>query len=372
MKTKTMVKKTELENEKFLFDYLNTYTPSGMEHLGFQVWIDEIEKIVPKDNIKVYKNNNVTAKLGVEDPKSVVILEAHVDEISWRISYISEDGMISVVRNGGSDSAIAPSKTGVIHHKNGMLNGVFGYPAIHVRERTNEKAPKVEELRFDTGYNKEELTEIGVKVGNIITFNDSPQILADRYIVGRALDNKLGGYIILQAFKRYNEYLKSNNIKPSVEVIIANCISEEVGLYGAKILAKDLVNVYGLDKIHSALVVDVTHDTSVEKTNRHKEGNIKCGLGPVIEHSAQCHYKLNEIIENIARIKEIQYQDAVGSFGNDTVSFYENGINTAIVGIPLKYMHSTVEMASIDDINAIVELFYEYLVNVQDSFHSNL
>lgn len=353
-----------LENKEFLMEYLKTYTPSGMEHIGFDIWNEYAKQIVGDSNVDIASNNNTVANYNVDAAKKIVILEAHVDEISWRISKISEDGNISVIRNGGSDAVIAPSKTGVIHLGNGeTIKGVFGIAAIHVRGRGNESAPKVEDLRFDTGYNKEELSKKGVRVGQIITFDDQPFILGDKYICGRALDNKLGGYIILEALKKFKAHFDKNNAVPSIGVIVANCISEEVGLYGARILAQELKAKYK-DKISGALVVDVTHDTTVDKTNQHKEGVVKCGDGAVIEHSAQCHYNITKMFEEVAEENKIKYQHAIGGFGNDTVSFYETGINTAILAIPLKYMHTTTEVADMADINAIIDIFYHSLIGL--------
>lgn len=340
-------------SKNFLVDYLKTYTPSGEEELGNHIWNEEAYKYAD-DVIRLEYENTCAflyADLKKRTPKTIV-LEAHVDEISWRISNIEENGIIRVVRNGGSDSMIAPSKTGIIHvGKFTKIKGVFGFPAIHVREENGEIKPK--DLMFDTGYTKKELLEKDVHVGQIITFDDEPIFLGDKYISGRALDNKLGGFIILEVLKR----LKQENYVPNNHLVFANCISEEVGLYGAKLLPLQLKKL-GYE-ISDALVVDVTHHTDTDTIEKSIEGEVLCGSGAVIEHSAQCHKKIKNIYTNVAKENGFKFQHAIGSFGNDTVSFYEHGIPTSILAIPLKYMHTTVETAHLDDVESIIKIFIE-------------
>src|SRR5690606_26500970 len=113
-----------------------------------------------------------------------VVIEAHSDEISWFVNYISDDGYLYVRRNGGSDAAIAPSMRVNLHTAKGVVSGVFGWPAIHVRDIAKDQVPKVHELFIDIGAeNKAEVLEMGIHVGTVATFSDGLTEMNNRYYV---------------------------------------------------------------------------------------------------------------------------------------------------------------------------------------------
>ena len=128
-----------------------------------------------------------------------VVIEAHADEISWFVNHISKDGFIHVIRNGGSDYVIAPSKKVNIHTSKGIVEGVFGWPAIHTRHGDGKVVPKLENIFIDVGAkNKEEVLEMGIHVGCVITFTDELWLMNEKFYTGRALDNRMGGFCIAQ------------------------------------------------------------------------------------------------------------------------------------------------------------------------------
>jgi putative aminopeptidase FrvX len=341
-------------SKEFLYEYLNSYSPVAQEGEGQKVWIDYVNDYVDEMSVDAYGTAYGLIKSGVESPKKVVI-EAHCDEISWMISHIDADGYIYVVRHGGSDQQIAPSKTVVVHtRKNGRIRGVFGWPAIHVR-KDKEESPSLDNIFIDVAASsKEQVAQMGIEVGNIVTFDDQLFEMGE-YYVGKALDNKIGGYIIAEVVRR----LKETNTKLPFDLYVVNSVQEEVGLYGARMIANRI-------KPDVALVTDVCHITKSPMYNVKKDCETIGGNGCAIEHTAQNHRQLIELFRECGDENDIKYQLTIGSYGNDTMGFFlaDGGIPTAIVATPLKYMHTTVEMAHKDDVESVIKMFIEALKNL--------
>lgn len=338
-------------SKEFLYEYLNAYSPVAQESEGQKVWTDYLYKYVDEIHHDHYGTAYGVIKSGVKDAKKVVI-EAHCDEISWMISHIDSDGYVYVVRHGGSDQQIAPSKTVVIHtRKNGKLKGVFGWPAVHVR-KGKEQAPSLDNIFIDVAaHSKDEVSEMGIEVGNIVTFDDRLFEMGD-YYVGKALDNKIGGYIIAEVTRR----LVEQKIKLPYDLYVVNSVQEEVGLYGARMIANRI-------KPDVALVTDVCHITKSPMYNVKKDCETIGGNGCAIEHTAQNHRQLIEMFRECGDENDIKYQLTIGSYGNDTMGFFlaDGGIPTAIIATPLKYMHTTVEMAHKDDVESVIKMYIQSL-----------
>jgi putative aminopeptidase FrvX len=338
-------------SKEFLYEYLNAYSPVAQESEGQKVWTDYLYKYVDEIHHDHYGTAYGVIKSGVKNAKKVVI-EAHCDEISWMISHIDSDGYVYVVRHGGSDQQIAPSKTVVIHtRKNGRIKGVFGWPAVHVR-KGKEQAPSLDNIFIDVAaHSKDEASEMGIEVGNIVTFDDRLFEMGD-YYVGKALDNKIGGYIIAEVTRR----LVEQKIKLPYDLYIVNSVQEEVGLYGARMIANRI-------KPDVALVTDVCHITKSPMYDVKKDCETIGGNGCAIEHTAQNHRQLIEMFRECGDENDIKYQLTIGSYGNDTMGFFlaDGGIPTAIIATPLKYMHTTVEMAHKDDVESVIKMFIQSL-----------
>lgn len=349
----------------FIYKYLNAYAPVGQETEGQRIWTNEIKKYV--DRVEKDPYGTVVATIQSEstalpgERKSVVI-EAHCDEIAWIVTHIESDGFLRVKRHGGSDNMIAPSKDVVVHtHDGKTINGVFGWPAIHTRKKYVEEGPDQHELWVDLGLrHKEMVVDAGVEVGNLITFNDPLRKIGE-YWVGRSLDNKIGGYIIAEVARR----IKERDLKFWFDLHIVNSVQEEVGLYGAKMIAKKL----GADL---ALVHDVCHNTNTPRMDKSKDGEINGGDGPTIQYTAQNHRMINSLIRKVAEEYYIPLQLEVGSYGNDTMAFFLENTPTAIISTPLKYMHTTVEMAHENDVEYAIELFIATLENITPEFMNEL
>ena len=345
------------KNKQFLQNYLNAYSPVGQETEGQTIWTDYIKPYVDFLYTDAYGTSYGVRRHKAKSGDSIkpymhkVVIEAHCDEIAWIITNIEADGMIRVKRHGGSDNMIAPSKTVMIHtHTGTKVKGVFGWPAIHTRKAYVEKGYEQEELWVDTGLKDlAAVNKAGVEVGNLITFDDQFHEMGD-YYVGRSLDNKIGGYIIAEALRKIHE----DNIKLPFDLYVVNSVQEEVGLHGAKKIAKHL-------QADLALVHDVCHATDTPKINKAKDGDNKGGLGPCIEYTAQNHRGINKMLREIADDKKLPIQLTVGSMGNDTMAFFMENTPTAILATPLRYMHSTCEMAHKKDVKTCIKMFIEFL-----------
>lgn len=340
-------------NKKFLYDYLNAYAPVAQEQEGQRIWVDYVSPYVDEMFIDSYGTSVGTRFTMVNNHSALnVVIEAHCDEIAWIITHIESDGMIRVKRHGGSDNMIAPSKTVMIHtHDGKKLRGLFGWPAIHTRAEYTSKGYDQHELWVDMGLkDKAAVVKAGVEVGNLITFDTQLEEIGD-YYVGRSLDNKIGGYIIAEALRT----IVDKDITLPYNLHVVNSVQEEVGLHGAKKIAKHL-------KADLALVHDVCHNTNTPKIDKAKDGDNKGGDGPCLEYTAQNHRKINTMLRKVAKKNKIPVQLTVGSMGNDTMAFFMENTPTAILATPLKYMHTTVEMAHKKDVKNCIKLFVEFLV----------
>lgn len=351
-----------MESKKFLEEYLNSYTPVGEEHEGQKIWMDYVSNYTNEQKLDPYGTAYCLLKSNNENAQRVVI-ESHVDEICWMVSHIESSGMLRVKRNGGSDNMIASSKTVVVRTHNGEYHrGVFGSPAVHVRKSYTEMSPDQHELWIDMGTDLEGVKAMGIEVGNMAIFDDKFSQIGNYYTC-RALDNKIGGYIIAETVR----YISENNIELPFDLYVVNSVQEEVGLHGAKMIAQRL-------KPDFALVHDVCHNTDTPKMDKAKDCDVKGGLGPSIQYTAQNHRGALKQIRKVAEENEIPLQLEIGSYGNDTMGFFlaNGGIPTAIISTPLKYMHTTVEQAHVEDVNNAIKLFVETLKSIDDTFLNGL
>jgi putative aminopeptidase FrvX len=345
------------QSEQFLSKYLNNTAPTGFEMPGQQLWLDYI-----KPYIHDYKVDNYGTVYGIINPESDyrVVIEAHADEIGWYVNHISKDGFIRVIRNGGSDVVITPSMRVNIHTAKGLVRGVFGWPAIHVRQGSDANlAPTLDNIFIDIGADsKEEVEEMGIHVGCVITFDDGFEIINNRYYTGRALDNRIGGFCIAEVARLLHE----NNIKLPFGLYIVNSVQEEVGLRGAEMVTHSI-------KPHVAIITDVSHNTNTPLMKAEKLGDIKGGAGPDLTVAPAVHNNLLKMIIETAREKGIPYQMSASSrvTGTDTDAFaYSNGgVPSALISLPLKYMHTTVEMAHKDDVENVIRLIYETIQKLE-------
>ncbi len=339
--------------QNFLFKYLNNSSPTGYEASGQKIWLEYLYPYIDDTFTDSYGN-----AVGIINPKAAykVVIEAHADEISWYVNYISKEGYIYVIRNGGSDYEITPSMRAKIHVEGNTIPAVFGWPAIHVRDDKKSKTPEIETAILDCGCSSdEEVAKLGIHVGSVVTFDADLITLNERYLAGRGLDNRIGGFMIAQVAKKLYE----NKIKLPFGLYIVNAVQEEVGLRGASMVAHHI-------KPDLAVITDVTHDTQTPHYNKIKQGDIACGKGPVLTHAPAVQHTVLKLLIEAAKNNNIpiQWQASSRTTGTDTDAFAYcgAGIPSALISLPLKYMHTTVEMVHKKDIEQIIELFYQFLV----------
>ncbi|MEO8665604.1 MAG: M28 family peptidase [Ignavibacteria bacterium] len=344
------------ESFEFLEKYINNPSPTGYESGGQRIWLDYITPYIDD-----YISDTYGTMVGVINPdeKYRVVIEAHADEISWYVNYITDEGYIYVVRNGGSDHQIAPSKRVNIHTKKGIVKAIFGWPAIHVRDKKKEDHATLENIILDCGCkNKKEVLALGVHVGSVVTYEDTLMVLNDTYYVGRALDNRIGGFMIAEVARLVKE--KKNKL--GFGLYIVNSVQEEIGLRGAEMIARKI-------KPDVAIITDVTHDTQSPLYKKEKLGDIACGKGPTLTYGPEIQNNLLEMVLNVANKKKIpfQYEASSSNSGTDTEAFAysSEGVASALISLPLKYMHTTVETVHKDDVDSVIKLMYEFLIQLK-------
>ncbi len=355
MSSKSILKESSLT---FLENYLNNASPTGYESDGQKLWMEYV-----KPYVDTFITDTYGTVVGIINPDAPyrVVIEGHADEIAWYVNYITDDGLIYVVRNGGSDHQIAPSKRVNIHTKKGIVKGLFGWPAIHTRNRGKEESPKISNIFIDCGCgSKEEIEKLGIHVGCVITYPDEFMILNENKFVCRAIDNRMGGFMIAEVARLLHE----NKIKLPFGLYVTNSVQEEVGLRGAEMITKTI-------KPNVAIVTDVCHDTSTPMIEAKTEGDTKIGKGPVITYAPAVQNNLRELILTTAEANEIPFQRQASSrsTGTDTDAFaYSNGgVASALISLPLRYMHTTVEMVHREDVENVIKLIYETLLKIENN-----
>lgn len=356
----TKTKQKSIVNDSsllFLKSYLNNASPTGFESSGQKLWLNYIKPYIDTHFVDPYGT-----AVGVINPdeKFKVVIEAHADEISWFVNYITNDGLIYLKRNGGVDHQIAPGKRVIIQGKKGLVKAVFGWPAIHTRMGGGEKEtqPKVENLFLDCGArSKKEVAALGIHIGAVATYEEGFDELAYGYYIGRAMDNRIGGFMIAEVAR----LLKESKKKLPFGLYIVNAVQEEIGLRGAEMIARRI-------KPDVAIITDVTHDTTTPMINKMIEGDVACGKGPSLAYGPAVHNKLLDVVQKVAENKKIpvQLRAVSRSTGTDTESFaYANdGCPSVLISIPLRYMHTTVEMLHKDDIENTIRLIYDTLLTL--------
>ncbi|XXS36585.1 MAG: M42 family peptidase [Candidatus Karelsulcia muelleri] len=312
--------KISKKSEYFLYKYLNAYSP---EVDAQKIWMKYIEQY--SDSIET---DNYGTVVGVINNKNTfkIVIEAHVDEMTWYVNYITDDGIIYVALNGRG-RPLTHSKRVNIHTKNGIIDGLLPY-----------KTPTFIDIGAS---NKKEVENLGVNVGCIVTYPDDFFIMNNKYFVGRALYNKIGGFIIAEVMRLIKE---KNVVLP-------------YGLY-----VRNSVQVGNNINPNIAIITDVCHDTSIfdKKIN----GEVKSGLGPVINYSPSIHNNLREQIIFIANKNNLSFQRLVSPSPLCTDAYYKNGVISALISIPIRYMNTTVEMANKKDIENCIHLMFEILKNI--------
>jgi putative aminopeptidase FrvX len=346
----------------FLFDLLNTPSPTGFELPGQRKWAAYTRQFADRVDNDAYGNAWATVDGRSPQPRRIM-LEAHADEIGFIVKHITKEGYLRVDRIGGSDTATARGRRITILGTKGPVRGLIGNTAIHLRRDSlgDEKAPKIHELYVDVGVSKaEEVAELGIRVGHPAVYSDAAEPFGKDRIVGRALDNRMGGFIIAQVLARLST--RRDGLKSTV--IAVNAVQEEIGGHGAKMVAQRL-------QPDVAIVIDVTHATDTPGIEAAVHGEVKLGGGPSVTHGTANHPLVIQRLIDVAGAQNIplQHESSSRYSGTDTDVIFNvgPGIPSALVSLPLRYMHSVIELAHFDDIEKVIALLTAFVESVAET-----
>lgn len=346
-----------MDVKEILTELLSADIPSGCEVEKNHSLVEIFQRYCK--NVSVDKLGNLIGKKGPENAKIKVMLAAHMDEIGLMVKQIDDRGFIRFSYIGGIDHRILPAQEVIIHGREKVL-GVIGSKPPHIQEpEEREKAIKSEDLFIDTGLPVEKVKQL-IRIGDVITFKRKPTELLNGCISGNALDDRAGLAAILYCLEELDK------LQFSAEVYAVATAQEEVGLRGAVVSSYQIYPDIGI-------AVDVCHgnmpDVSEEETH-------KLGKGPAIALGPNIHPKLFEKLKSIAEDYKIPYQlnPEPSATGTDAwaMQITREGIPTALISIPLRYMHTTVETLNIEDIKLSGRLLALFISSLDEGFVEGL
>jgi putative aminopeptidase FrvX len=321
--------------------------PPGHEQAPAAIWREEAKGFA--DAVTSDPMGNSVARVGGRGDQPLLAVVGHVDEIGLLVSHVNDKGFLHVVGSGGWDPQVLIGQRVAVITRDGAVPGVVGRKPIHLLEQEERKqAVKLKDLHIDVGARDGDDARELVSEGDPVVIAAEPIELRDGRIASRALDNRLGVYVALEVARRVRE--AGGGAGPVAGVA---GVQEEIGLHGAQAMA------YGLQP-DLAVVVDVTHATDAPGVNASELGEHGLGSGPTIMRGAIVSRPLNDLLDAAAKAEGIDCTtEVVGGATRtdaDVVHMSRVGIPTAVVSIPLRYMHSPVELVQLSDVEATVAL----------------
>ena len=341
------------ETPRLLDKLLRAPGPSGYEIQAAAVWREEASfASLSTDGI-----GSSVARIGEVSPLLAVV--GHIDEIGLVIRHIDEKGILWFAPIGGWDPQILVGQRVEVQGSGGPVLGVVGRKPLHLLDADQrKKVVEMKSLHIDIGAVDREEAEAKVRIGDPVVISTQPLGLLGERLVSRSMDNRLGAYVALEALRRCDE---SDGLEASFAAIAA--VQEEIGLFGARTSAFKV-------EPDLAIVIDVTHATDAPGIDEKELGSHALGSGPVIYRGATLSPKVFELLVETAAEAGIEH--TIGATGNststdaDAVQFARSGIPTGLVSIPLRYMHSPVEMADLADVEATVKLIAAFAQRLND------
>ncbi len=337
-------------NQDFLMELLNTASPSSMEMDIQRKWMAYVKEFA--DEVRTDNAGNVIGILNPEAPFKV-LLAGHSDEIALVINRIDEQGFLHFDKVGGINPKAAVGMRVDVLGYNGKVTGVIGVNAQHHGGLKDDFT--LADLFIDCGYKTKEEAEKVVQIGDLCVYKTEPEILQDRYIAGRGLDNRTGSFIVAEVLKR----LADKNLQ--VGVYAVSTVNEETNMGGAYFAAAGIEPTM-------AIACDVTFATDYPGVNKNKYGDIKLEGGPVLAKGAPINIKINQLLEKAAADLQlnVQYELTPRHTGTDAdrMRLTGKGVPVSLVSLPLRYMHSPVETTSIKDIEEEITLLVEMISNL--------
>ena len=338
----------------FLASLLDAAGPSGFEVGAARVWRAEAETFA--DSVSTDVTGNTLATVN-PDGQPRVMLAGHIDEIGLQVTHIDKKGFLFIDGIGGWDPQVLVGQRVNILGPPGGVRGVVGKKAIHLlKDAERKKASEISQLWVDVGVgSREEATELGLRVGDAMVIDAAMVSLAGDRIASRAIDNRIGAYVVLEALRLLSEG------SPSASAVAVATVQEEIGGGaggGARSSAFDL-------EPDVALVVDVTFSTDVPDIEKREMGAHRLGGGPVLSRGSAVHPVVFERLVEVAESEGIPYtiQAAARSTRTDADSIYltRSGVPTGLVSVPNRYMHSPNEMVSLSDLESTARLLAAFV-----------
>ncbi len=331
-------------------------TPTGFEYDGMKLLGRSLKDSGVTD-VSLDCHGNLIAVLNRGAPVRVM-LEGHCDEIGFMVQYIDEDGFLYMCPLGGVTVPLVAAERIVIRGKKGPVAGVFGVRPPHLmsmEERKNVAPAELKNIKVDIGASSREEAEELVELGSPAVVDAGWRALAGDRVSCRGFDNRIGAYIVTEVAKRLA------GKKLAVELNTVASVQEEVGLIGGYTTAFNI-------KPHIGICVDVTFATDAQKEDCKTSGDIKVGAGPVLGIGPTYHKQINALLMDAAAKKGVKFQKQVRARGNGTCAFAmrttAGGAAVAQVSIPLRYMHSPVEVISLGDAEAIIDVLAEAIASI--------
>ena len=331
------------ETPRLLDELLRTGAPSGYEGPAAAVWREAASFAeLSSDGI-----GSSIARVGEATPLLAVV--GHIDEIGLVITHIDEKGFLWFAPVGGWDPQILVGQRVELRGKSGPVLGVVGRKPIHLLEPDQrKKVVELKGLHIDIGAaDRDEAAEL-IRVGDPVVIATEPQPLIGDRLVSRAMDNRLGAYVALESLRRAHG---GGELQGSFAAVAA--VQEEIGLFGARTAAFEV-------RPDIAVAVDVTHATDAPGVDEKELGSSPLGSGPVIGRGSTLSPKVFELLVETAEAEGIEHSISASGRGTstdaDVLQISRSGIPTGLVSIPLRYMHSPVELVDLRDVEATVEL----------------
>lgn len=349
------------ESLAFLESLLATPSPSGFEARIQAVIREHMSQYADEVHRDVHGN-----QWFVVNPKGSVrlMLCGHVDEIGLMVRYIDDNGFIWVTRIGGPDPLQHWGQRVNVHTKNGPIRGVIGRKPIHnTPPEERAKGAKLEDLFIDIGAKDKDEALKRVRIGDPITMAVGFERMPNDLAIARAMDDRIGAFVVLEALKKVHAYTKKKKSHPLDCALYAVCsVQEEVGLRGAQTAA------YTIDP-HVGIAVDVGFATDYPPENKKIVGDFKLGEGPILHRGANINMPLAEMMEGLCDKHNIPYQLSGdgGIMGTDAgaIQATRGGVAAALISIPNRYMHSPVEMISLKDAENSAELLAQVAIHLK-------
>jgi tetrahedral aminopeptidase len=336
---------------EFFKTLLETPSPSGYESNLQQLVRDYVADFA--DDVQTDLHGNVIV---VKNPKSQqrVMLAGHCDQIGLIVQHIDDEGFIYVQPIGGWDPQVLIGQRMAVWTENGPIHGIIGRKPIHLlTEEERKQVPKMKDLWLDIGTADKEEAEKLVRIGDPVTVELGFNKLQNNFAVSPAMDDKAGCWIVIEALRRAG---KRKKVKCGVYAV--STVQEELGLRGAR------TSAFGIDP-QIGVAVDVTHATDCPTVEKKEEGDVRLGKGPVIHRGPNMNHKVVQHLIQAADDHKIPYQLAASARATGTdanaIQINRSGVATGLVSIPNRYMHTPVEMISLDDIDRAADLLAHFV-----------